>query len=100
MTPMRIINDIFDNINLFESLQEIKDYVAERLPQEYHIQAIAKATAMNSRPERTLWEDDCYEIDEWVESMDFLKELVTDPRCPDWLGRNIVETVLSTNIKE
>lgn len=100
MIPMRIMTDIFDNIALFNSLQEVKDYASERLQHHHHIQAIAKASAMASRPERTMWDDDCLEIAEWVESMEFLSELVTDERCPEWLGRQIVETVLSTNIKE
>lgn len=87
---MRVIKDVIDNINQFRNLAEIKDYVRHRLPEEYHINAIARSTALLSQPGVTRWDDDCWEPDEWVETQDFLRELVARPGCPEWLHREIV----------
>lgn len=87
---MRVIKDVIDNIKNFKDLQEIKDYVRHRLPEEYHINAIARSSALLSQPGMTKWEDDCWEPDEWVETQDFLCELVSREGCPEWLHKQIV----------
>ena len=87
---MRVIKDVVDNINQFKNLAEIKDYVKHRLPTEYHINAIARSTALLSQPGMTKWDDDCWEPDEWVETQDFLRELVSREGCPEWLHKEIV----------
>ena len=47
---MRVIKDVIDNIKQFKDLAEIKDYVRHRLPEEYHINAIARSSALLSQP--------------------------------------------------
>lgn len=93
-----MIKDVIDNIKNFKDLAEIKDYVRHRLPTEYHINAIARSSALLSQPGVTSWADDCWEPDEWVESADFLVTLISRPGCPEWLHRQIVWEALKQDL--
>jgi hypothetical protein len=83
---MPLIDQIFNNIDLFRELHEIQDYCRAELRRR-NINGVAEERPRGRRRDAD-W--DYIDADQWPYSQDFLLLLVTDPRCPRWLSREIV----------
>ena len=75
------IDTIFDNIDLYSNLQEIEDTIAADL----HRHSIGQVM-------HNPWQDGPITADQTdlMTTADVRKRLVADPRCPEWLRREIV----------
>ena len=86
-----ILDEVFNNIDLYQSVEEIQSYVSAELARQ-NINAVADYDSV-----REPTEDDYVDADYWVYSRAFLTTLISDARCPNWLERDIVWSVLKTN---
>jgi len=75
------LDTLFDNIDLYSNLQEIEDTIAADL----HRHSIAQVM-------HNPWQDKAVTVDQadLMTTADVRKRLVADPRCPEWLRREIV----------
>ena len=75
------LDTIFDNIDLYSNLQEIEGTIAADL----HRHSIAQVM-------HNPWQDNAVAVDQadLMTTADVRKRLVADPRCPEWLRKEIV----------
>ena len=94
-----ILDHIFDNIHLYKDLEELRHHCEAELNRR-HIHAVAEYNLENGiEPLSSADNDEDYiDADEWVASTAFLRTLLTDPRCPEWLHKQIVWEVLKQDI--
>ncbi len=88
-----LFDHVFSNIDLFDNLDEIKDWCVAELRRR-HINAVAE---YSGRKILIIEDEDYIDADEWVEGKHFLRHLISDPRCPRWLEKHIVWHILKDN---
>ena len=87
---MTIIDTIFANIDRLSTLDQLQAFTRQELNRR-HINAIAEYRGTTSEEPD---DEDYIDAEEWVESRAFYRTLLADPRCPDWLQKDIVWRVL------
>ena len=75
------LDTIFDNIHLYSTLQEIEDMIAADLHRRSISQVICHP--LTDRPITM-------DATDFVTTRELRSQLVADPRCPEWLRREIV----------
>lgn len=75
------LDTIFDNIHLYSTLQEIEDMIAADLHRRSISQVICHP--LTDRPITM-------DATDFVTTRELRGQLVADPRCPEWLRREIV----------
>ena len=78
---MTTLDHLWEHIDLYTSLQEIEDHIA----QDLHRRSI-HAVIVNPRTEQ----EDMIDTDEFITTRELRLRLYNDARCPEWLKQEIV----------
>lgn len=78
---MTRLDHLWEHIDLYTSLQEIEDHIAADL----HRRSI-NAVIVNPRTKH----EEMIDTDEFITTRELRLMLYRDPRCPEWLRREIV----------